>query len=1019
MELPPFSACALTCLVILSAAHAEEVRGDRPDAKPLTAQEQLKRFKVPPGFEVQLVASEPEIQKPVNLNFDAAGRLWATGTEHYPWPASHDANGTPVPRFAEVYEAMAKAFGSANRAPAPVERGKDTVRILSNFGPDGRAGKIETFADELNIVMGLQPLPRKPGAKGDSVIVYSLPSIWRFDDTDGDGKADQKEALYTGFGFLDTHGMSSNYIQWMDGWIYGCHGFRNISEVRDKNGKVLHLNSGNTYRFKADGSQIESWSHGQTNPFGLAFDPRGNLYSADSHSKPIYLLLRDAYYEGIGKQHEGLGFAPRITDDDHGSSAIAGVSYYAANQYPEEYRGNLFNGNPVTQRINRARLEWTGSTPKATRIDDFLSCDDPWFRPVQVKLGPDGALYIADFYNPIIGHYEVPLADPRRDRTHGRIWRVVYRGNTEAAPDLTKMDVSTLVDQLGHPNLEVRRLAVNELAEGQDPKAVAAALQKLTPKSDLAEASAIWAKVRTNAPLPSEAAGEIARVQRIVADGSGEAARAALANQDAFVQRAGATVLAGLPDAEALAPLLKAWTAAPAADVELIHSLRVALRNNLQDPAALQTVRKLAGETPDWEGRIHEVVLAVPTGAAAEFLLEQLEHKRIIEWRVGDAFGHIVRHLPADRLGSMQKALESYQDVPLMQRVAICGGINESARRRDAALPETAMQWVRATLLEGLTSSDKEIAAKAVGVARNFDFPEKIAPLEKIVTNSKRSDATRINALEAMTNTAQGKPVIAATLRQTNSLALQKRAAELLGQDLSNEASAALAEALPTAPWELALAIADNLTRSDAPSEKLLAIIESGKASPSLLRNQSVSGRLANRDPALRARAAKLTAGLPPEDARLDKVVAERVAAFRKSQPSAEKGQQVFQQQCAACHTMKSVGGNVGPNLDGVAARGIHRLVEDILDPNRNVDPAFRQTMIETKDGRILGGVNLREEGELLVFSNAEGKTVSVPKAQVKEQTSSHLSLMPAVFEQTLSAEDLSALVAFLTAESR
>src|SRR5690606_17671925 len=235
------------------------------------------------------------------------------------------------------------------------------------------------------------------------------------------------------------------------------------------------------------------------------FDPMGNLYSADSHSKPIYMLLRGAYYEGIGKQHEGLGFAPRITDDDHGSSAIAGISYYEADQYPEEFRGNLFNGNPVTRRVNRAKLEWKGSTPKATRVDDFLSCDDPWFRPVQVKLGPDGALYIADFYNPIIGHYEVPLSDPKRDRQHGRIWRVVYKGTAKPAPDLTKMEPAQLVEKLGDANLEVRRLAVNELAEAREREGVKGAVESAAAKNELAEASLIWAKARIGAALPAEA----------------------------------------------------------------------------------------------------------------------------------------------------------------------------------------------------------------------------------------------------------------------------------------------------------------------------------------------------------------------------------------------------------------------------------------------------------------------------------------------------------------------------------
>ncbi|MHA3770369.1 DUF7133 domain-containing protein [Verrucomicrobiota bacterium sgz303538] len=461
---------ALVFALLASVAFCEDRRGDNPVARPLSAEEQLRRFKVPPGFEVQLVATEPEIQKPINLNFDAAGRLWVTSSELYPWPAATDALGQPLPDFQKTYDEIATAFGSKGKAPAIVSEGRDTVRILSDFAPNGRAQKFAIFADKLNIPTGIQPLPRELGAKGDTAIVYSIPNIWRFEDTDGDGKADKREPLYEGFGYLDTFGMSSNYIYWIDGWIYGCHGFRNHSEVKDRTGKVTVFDSGNTYRFKPDGSKIECFTHGQTNPFGLAFDPEGNLYSADLHSGPISLLLRGGYYEGIGKQHDGLGFAPRITDDDHRSSSSAGIMYYADDKWPLEFFGNLFNGNPVTQRINRSKLEWNGSTPKATRVEDFVTCDDPWFRPVQTKLGPDGALYIADFYNPVFGHDEVPLNDPRRDHTHGRIWRVVWRGEKgevpiAMAPNLRKLDVQGLVETLGDTNLEVRRLATNELVD--------------------------------------------------------------------------------------------------------------------------------------------------------------------------------------------------------------------------------------------------------------------------------------------------------------------------------------------------------------------------------------------------------------------------------------------------------------------------------------------------------------------------------------------------------------------------
>ncbi len=369
----------------------------------------------------------------MNLNFDVHGRLYATQSEEYPFPAKGDA-----PR-------------------------RDVVKRFDEIGADGRAGRVVSVVEGLNIPIGV--LPRE-----DALIYYAIPEIFRAADPHHDGHYQPGQPIYSSFGFKDTHGMASSFTRWVDGWVYACHGFSNDSEVKGADGKAIKMNSGNTYRFKPDGSHIEQFTHGQVNPFGLAMDPLGNLYSSDCHTKPIYMLLRGAWYPSFGKPHDGLGYGPEMIEHFHGSTGIAGVVYYTADHFPESYRETVFIGNPVTGKINHDRLEPHGSTYKALEQPDFISCDDPWFRPVDIKLGPDGALYIADFYNCIIGHYEVPLTHPRRDRSLGRIWRVVYTGTEQspAAParpmaDLTTLRTPWLVDLLDDPNLTVRVLASERL----------------------------------------------------------------------------------------------------------------------------------------------------------------------------------------------------------------------------------------------------------------------------------------------------------------------------------------------------------------------------------------------------------------------------------------------------------------------------------------------------------------------------------------------------------------------------
>ena len=455
---------ALMALSLLVAP--EKSRGQAPElvAKtgPRTPEEERRGFHLPPGFEAQLVATEPTINKPMNLAFDDRGRLWVTSTVEYPYPAK------------------------------PGTRPRDRVVVLDDFGPDGLARKATTFADGVNIPIGVLPLGR-----GDSALVHSIPAIRRFIDTDGDGKADKSEEMYTSYGFRDTHGMTNAFTWGFDGWIYACHGFSNESTVKGADGKPIIMQSGNTYRMKPDGSHLEYYTHGQVNPFGLAFDPLGNLYSCDCHSRPIYCLLPGAWYPSFGKPDDGLGFGPEMVQHDHGSTGIGGITYYAADHFPRDYQDTIFIGNVVTSRINRDTLQWTGSSPKGIAQPDFLVSDDPWFRPVDLELGPDGALYVADFYNRIIGHYEVPLTHPGRDRERGRIWRIVYKGDDKTAQplrpgyDATKESVSDLVNDLGDPNLVRRIHAANILVEkGNDSaEAVKKAVVDANP---IRRAHALW-----------------------------------------------------------------------------------------------------------------------------------------------------------------------------------------------------------------------------------------------------------------------------------------------------------------------------------------------------------------------------------------------------------------------------------------------------------------------------------------------------------------------------------------------
>src|ERR1043166_4439805 len=607
---------------------SEFVRSTRPRTPP----EEAKGFHLPPGFEVQLVASEPEIGKPMNMAFDEKGRLWITQSREYPFAAPLD------------------------------RKGRDMVKILDQFGPDGRAQKITTFADGLNICIGLYPC--KGGA-----IAFSIPNIYFLEDSDGDGQAEGRKVLLGRFGFeKDTHGLTSAFRRGFDGWLYADHGYNNDTTLTAADGSSIKMNSGNCYRFKMDGSHVEQYSWGQVNPFGLMFDPLGDLWSADCHSSPVYVLLRGGYYPSFGKPHDGLGFAPNICAHSHGSTAIAGMVFYAAEEFPPEYRGNTFIGNVMTCRINRDGFAEHGSTRIAREEPDFLSSEDPWFRPVDLQLGPDGAIYVADFYNRIIGHYEVPLDHPGRDRERGRIWRIVYRGNTEKPPAketglALREGVDGWLAEMGQPNITRRMLAMNALVDRVGSKAIEPVRKLLAGRANAFQrAHGLWVLQRLNALSEKLLAGaardseSLVRVHamRVLSETEQwSAAQRALAlsglqDTNAYVQRAAADAVGRHPAFENVAPLLElrhqlflsATSPAPAKasprrtvrkrlpaaeeDSELMYKVRQALRDQLRVPEILARL-----PWPGWseaDGRaIADVVVAVQSAEAGSFLLGHIQ----------------------------------------------------------------------------------------------------------------------------------------------------------------------------------------------------------------------------------------------------------------------------------------------------------------------------------------------------------------------------------------------------------
>ena len=1153
-------AIIIPSLPFLQAADNPFAAGVRESA-PQSPSDQQQSFHLPEGFEIELVASEPDIAKPMNLAFDAKGRLWVTDSYEYPFAA-------------------------------PLDRpGKDAIKVFEDSTGDGRYDKISTFAEGLNIPIGLYPYK-------NGVIAWSIPYISYFEDTDNDGKSDRQTKLYGPLGYeRDTHGMNSSFTRGFDGWLYVTHGFNNNTTVKGSDGSEISMNSGNTYRIRLDGSRVEQFTYGQVNPFGMAIDPLGNLYTSDCHSMPAYLLLRDAYYPSFGKPHDGLGFCPQIMEHSHGSTAIDGVVYYSDDQWPVEFRDNVLIGNVMTSRVNRDTLLEVGSGKRAREEADFITTDDSWFRPVNMQFGPDGSLYIADFYNRIIGHYEVPLKHPGRDRHRGRIWKVSFRGKPGQSGqnpqpfDLTRLSVSGLFEEFKNPNLVRRQLALNYTVDTIGQAALPHAKrisQGVTPSNWQQRVQSLWLLHRLGAlDLNSlrQAATDSSRELRVhamrilseTADWDNEHRTivvAGLSDSDLNVQRAAADALVTHADESHVSPILSALQKTPSEAPHLRHTLRIALRNQLRENHIFASLKNLSLKESQ-KHAVADVAIAIKSTSAANFLIDFLGATAPQSQQARLLAEHIAKHATLSDLDRLPALVDQTFPDHLSQRLAIYEAIENGNSQRGGAMSDAVQSWgihLATKLVEDIQRTDNSWTHVAVpgmdatpipwniqsrrsadgdsdseflcslspggeqftGVIRSPEFiipkefsfflsghdgyPDKPAQSRnhvrlrlstnaEIVATAKppRNDTaqpikwntsavsgrkgyleitdsddagayawlaigrfdpsvislpklspqrqhrlltaaariaapvpssdiykTMLGMLETDDLSAVTRAEIATALCRSHSHPLARPLAERIAeQSLTGTQSVQLAthifspefkkiissvveEIFRSLPARAQTTLAQDLSINRNGAQLLLDLANANRLSKSLFASIGVQEKIRSHGSQLNDRLEQILKALPGKPTNLEDKIQSLTQNLSNHPGDPNRGEILFKQACQICHQINGTGALVGPQLEGIGNRGMERLLEDILDPNRNVDKAFQTQSVTLENGNVFSGLFRRDEGKLIYLINAAGQEFSIEKTAITRQSVSQKSLMPENFGELLETSQLSDLVTFL-----
>jgi putative membrane-bound dehydrogenase-like protein len=430
---------ALVLLLPLTAAAADNViphAQDKPPGPALSPQEAIRQMKVPDGFTVELVASEPDLVNPVAMTFDEKGRIWIAESLEYP-----------------------------RKQPG---RGQDRIKVLDDTDGNGKADKFTVFADGLNIPSGI-------AVGHGGVWVANAPDILFYPDADRDAKPDgPPEVVVTGFGRHDTHELPNSFTWGPDGWLYGLNGVFNHSHVKYAEGNP-NLQADHPgwqltcalFRIHPVTREFQVFCEGTSNPWGVAIDGEGSFFVSACVIDHLWHLVETGYYHRQGGPYPPFTWKiDSIVKHKHQKAAYCGIHWFDSDAYPEQYRRKLYMGNIHGNCINVDSLKRDGSTYAGSGEPDFLSANDAWFMPVGQETGPDGSLYILDWYDRY--HcYQDANRDPNGiDRLKGRLYRVRYKDTPRAVGfDLSKETDDQLIERLGSGNDFIRHTAQRLLDE--------------------------------------------------------------------------------------------------------------------------------------------------------------------------------------------------------------------------------------------------------------------------------------------------------------------------------------------------------------------------------------------------------------------------------------------------------------------------------------------------------------------------------------------------------------------------
>jgi len=950
----------------------------------LSPEEARRKFTLPPGFEIRLFASEPEVVNPVAMSWDDRGRLWVVELYEYPLGAK------------------------------PGEKGRDRVKILEDVDGDGRADTVKVFLDGMSLATAVLP-----GNGG--VFVGQAPHLYWVEDTDGDDVADRKTIVQTGFGMEDRHELLNGFTWGPDGRMYMTHGVFTVTKAvnPDQASKPVVLTAG-VARYRPESRRLEVFAEGTSNPWGVDFDARGNAFVSACVIDHLFHLAPGGVYErqaGHPPYPYAYGLLPSIVDHRHHMAAYAGVCVYQGDQFPAEYRGMVLQGNIHDNAIHQDQVTPQGSTFKASFVRDFVRANDGWFMPVSTQVGPDGAVWIMDWYDRY-PCYQNANADPAGvDRERGRIWRVVWTGDKPGAPvasrpagtDLGRASTPRLVEMLGHPNVWQRRMAQRVLSGRKDVASQKAALVKgmKDGAGDDARLAAEWtlfsAGLMDDEVLDAAAESESAPVRAWAARFTGERGEAgdeAFGRLRRLAEDADPTVQA------AVATALRQFTSGsltvntpPAHDMATVGEPIGMVLGTLMEKAHATKDRDLPFLL--WMA-VEPLTVMQPDEAMQWFAANGVKYLPLS----GELVRKTVRRYCDTGDASMIERVTGLvrtlgQDSPLL--VPVLTGLAEGQRGRAVAPSKEGQEAVMAllkhpqrpvsSLAQNLGSLWGDAAALGAALVRLQDatVPEADRLTAMRSVRQTRSDEVR-KALLGVATAAGSDAVRVEAVRALGEVGVEETGKQLLSgwATLSPAVRRATAE-LCTTRWQWRW--------------QLFGAVESGSVKRGDLPPTVIRTLVTTKEQSERVKAEQLFGRVQATSAEKLRLIAEKRRVVVQGPVDLKAGHEVARKSCLICHKMHGEGAEVGPDLTGVGRSSLDALLHNVIHPNEIIGQGYENVVVETRDGRSLAGRVVENSATRVRLLMAGPVEEVVSKADVRQMVVTENSVMPEGLEQMPDAD--------------